>query len=112
MIKIKIRPLTVNQAYCGRKFSTPALKAYKEAIGYLAPKMSLPEGKLQATYRFGVSSKCSDLDNCIKVSQDALAEKYGFNDNRIYKMVVEKVDVKKGEEFVEFEFKELENRPT
>jgi Holliday junction resolvase RusA-like endonuclease len=51
-----------------------------------------------------MSSKGSDVDNCIKCLQDSLAETYGFNDNRIYKLVVEKVDVKKGGEFVEFEF--------
>ena len=38
-----------------------------------------------------------DNYNLIKVFQDALAEKYGFNDKKIYKWDVEKIDVSKGE---------------
>jgi len=115
MIKILIKPLSLNQAYRGRRFKTKELSLYKQAIGLLAPKIPLKSpstGRLEANYRFGMSSKGSDVDNCIKCLQDALAETYGFNDNRIYKLIVEKVDCKKGEEFVEYEIKALENRPT
>jgi Holliday junction resolvase RusA-like endonuclease len=65
--------------------------------------MNVPEGKLEITYRFGVSSKASDLDNCVKSFQDTLAEAYGFDDRKIYKIQMEKIDVKKGDEFIEFE---------
>jgi Holliday junction resolvase RusA-like endonuclease len=108
MVKISVKPLSLNEAYRGRRFKTKELSLYKQAIRLLAPKLPQIEGKLEAHYRFGMSSKGSDVDNCIKCLQDALAECYGFNDNRIYKMVVEKVDCKKGEEFVEFEIKALE----
>jgi len=111
MIKILIKPLSLNQAYRGRRFKTKELSLYKQAIGLLAPKIpqiSLSTGKLEARYRFGMSSKGSDVDNCVKCLQDALAETYGFNDNKIYKITVEKVDVKKGAEFIEYEIKALE----
>jgi Holliday junction resolvase RusA-like endonuclease len=39
-----------------------------------------------------------DYDNCIKVSQDILCEHFGINDRDIYKAIIEKVPVKKGEE--------------
>lgn len=104
MHKIIIKPLSLNKAYRGRRFTTPELKAYKEAIAYLAPKIKVPEGKLKVKYEFGVSNKNIDADNHIKAFQDALAEKYGFNDNCIYKLEVEKIDVKKGCEYVAFEF--------
>lgn len=103
MITLKIKPLSLNNAYRGRRFATATLEAYKKSIHYLAPKMTVPEGKLKIKYVFGVSSKSSDGDNLIKCFQDALADKYGFNDKKIYKWEVEKIDVKKGSEFVSFE---------
>ncbi len=103
MIKIAIKGLTVNQAYQGRRFSTPALKEYKKAIYYLCPVFVPPEGNLSVTYEFGVSNKNSDGDNLIKAFQDALAEKYNFNDNRIYEWVIRKIIVPKGKEYVAFD---------
>ena len=100
---VRIKPLSLNHAYRGRRFETPELKAYKQELGYVLPKLKIPAGKLKVEYRFGVSSKNADGDNLVKCLQDALAEKYGFNDRQIYAWQFEKVDVKKGEEFVGFE---------
>ena len=107
MIRISIKPLSVNEAYRGRRFSTPKLAQFKKDVAKMLPKLEIPEGKLKATYRFGVSSKASDLDNCVKSIQDLLGECYGFNDKKIYKIEMEKVDVKKGDEFVEFELSKM-----
>jgi Holliday junction resolvase RusA-like endonuclease len=107
MHKIKTKAVSLNEAYRGRRFKTPKLAQYKEELNYLLPKIKIPDGKLEVFYRFGLSSKASDYDNCIKAFQDCLQDKYGFNDNRIYKATVEKVDVKKGEEFIEFDIKKL-----
>lgn len=103
MITLKIKPLSLNNAYRGRRFATKELEAYKQSINFLSPKMTVPAGKLKIKYVFGVSSKNADGDNLIKCVQDAIATKYGFNDREIYKWEVEKIDVKKGEEFVCFE---------
>lgn len=70
--------------------------------------MEVPEGKLLLNITFGLSSKNADWDNPIKPFQDVLQIKYGFNDRRVYKGVIEKVDVKKGEEFIEFSFDLIE----
>lgn len=102
MYLIPLKALSLNSAYRGRRFITPELKAYKTAVVNLSPRLKIPEGRLQACYMFGVSSKQSDVDNLIKCFQDALSEKYGFNDKLIYKIIVEKQDVKKGAEFVGF----------
>lgn len=99
---LKIKGLTINQAYRGRRFATTALKDYKQQLSYLLPKTSLKQGKLRVWYRFGVSSKVSDGDNLIKAFQDSLADFYGFNDSKIYEWCVEKIDVKKGEEYIDF----------
>lgn len=101
-IRLKIKAVSLNQCYRGRRFKTPLLESFKNEVYYLAPKLEIPKGKLKVTYVFGVSSKNSDGDNLIKVFQDALAEKYGLNDKIIYKWDVEKVDVPKGEEFIEY----------
>lgn len=107
MIHLKIKALSLNSAYRGRRFATKELDDFKKMVHYLAPRLSIPEGKLQVKYIFGVSTKNSDVDNCIKTCQDALAEKYQFNDKQIYKIEVEKVDVKKGFEFISFEIANL-----
>ena len=49
------------------------------------------------------------MDNPIKPFTDCLQKKYGFNDNRIIEAHIKKVKVKKGEEYIKFELRELEN---
>lgn len=109
MARLSLKALSLNSAYRGRRFTTPELASYKQAVRLLSPKQVIPEGKLAVRYVFGVSSKNSDGDNLIKCLQDALAERYGFNDKLIYKWNVEKVDVKKGEEYIEFDIYPHEN---
>lgn len=110
MVTIKIKPLSVNKAYRGRRFASSDLKDFKmELLWQLPKKFKVPQGKLSVKYIFGCSSKGSDGDNLIKAFQDCLAEIYGFNDNKIYKWIVEKVDVKKGEEFISFEINKYAN---
>lgn len=103
MEHIKIKPLSLNSAYRGRRFKTKELENYKTSLSYLLPKLKIKNGKLSVKYIFGVSSKGADGDNLIKCFQDTIAEKYRFNDNKIYKWDVEKIDVKKGQEYIEFE---------
>lgn len=110
MIKIQIKPISVNEAYRGRRYKTTDYKAYERELAVLLPSVDVPEGKLEVYYRFGLSSKGSDYDNQIKAFQDIISKKYGFNDNRIYRALIEKVDTKKGEEFIEFEVSEYFDR--
>jgi len=103
--RIEIKPLSVNEAWQGQRFKTALYKKYEVDLGRLLPRMEIPEGRLEVYYRFGLSSNASDYDNCIKQFQDILSKKYGFNDNRIYRAIIEKVDVNKKEEFIEFSIK-------
>ena len=107
MTRIAIKPLSVNDAYRGRRFATKELTQYKSDMGWLLPRLEVPDGPLAVRYVFGVSSIGADGDNLIKSFQDIIAEKYGFNDRVIYHWDVTKVDVPKGKEFVEFEIAEL-----
>lgn len=103
MARIDIKPLSVNEAYRGRRFATAELTQYKRDLGWLLPRMEVPNGPLSARYVFGLSSIGADVDNCVKAFQDAIAEHYGFDDRVIYHLDVTKVDVSRGKEFVEFE---------
>jgi len=104
-MKLDIKPLSVNQAWQGRRFKTDKYKRYERDILMILPKLTVPEGKLELSLKFGFSNKASDIDNPVKCFVDCLQKKYGFNDSRIYEMNIKKVDVKKGKEFIEFEIK-------
>jgi hypothetical protein len=62
MYRVPIKPLSVNRSYQGRRFATPELKAYKEQLGYLLPKLTITKDRLKVHYIFGVSSKASEGD--------------------------------------------------
>lgn len=102
MKKIAIVPLSINRCWQGRRFKTKEYSEYEEEVLMLLPKMKIPEGNLAVKIRLGFSSKASDLDNPIKPILDILQKGYGFNDKKIYKLEVEKIDVEKGSEFFEF----------
>lgn len=106
-MKLNIKPLTVNQAWQGKRFKTPKYNKYINDMLCILKPLKIPERQLHIDVTFGLSSKLSDIDNPLKCFIDCLQKKYDFNDKRIYKLTVQKIDVKKGEEFIEFEIKEL-----
>lgn len=107
MFRLNIRPISVNRCWQGRRFKTEEYKSYEQEMIYRLPKMNVPKGKLQIKIKCGFSSKASDIDNPIKPLLDILQKKYSFNDKLIYKIELEKEDVKKGEEFIEFDLSTL-----
>lgn len=103
MINVNIKPLSVNEAWKGTRLKSVKYKQYQHKLTLLLPsKIDIPKGKLTIFLEFGLSSKLSDWDNPIKQFQDILCKKYGIDDRNIYKGIVEKVDVKKGEEYIKF----------
>lgn len=103
MVRISIKPLSVNKCWQGRRFKTPDYSAYETELMYVLPKLKIPSGKLLLDLTVGFSNKASDIDNFIKPFLDILQKKYKFNDKMIYALIVNKQDVKKGEEFIHFE---------
>ena len=101
-MKIDIKPLSVNDAWQGRRFKTPEYKKYERDLLLLLPKIEVPNGKLQIYLEWGFSSSGSDWDNPIKPFVDVLQKKLNFNDNRIELAHVSKKKVKKGEEYIKF----------
>lgn len=108
-IKVKIKTLSVNEAWKGRRFKSDAYSNYRKVLLFelLPPKIEIPEPPFQIEFKFGFSSLSSDWDNPVKPLQDILAEKYKFNDKLIKRAIVEIEQVKKGDEFFEFEIKSL-----
>lgn len=101
MIEIKIKPLSVNIAWRGRRFKTLRYKEYEKELMYKLPKsLKIPEGKLKLYVEFGMS-RASDWDNPIKPFVDVLQKKYHFNDNRIFEArVIKKISK---EPYINFE---------
>ena len=104
-MRIDIKPLSVNDAWKGKRYKTDKYKAYAAYLILLLKPLEIPEGKLSIHITWGFSSKGSDADNPIKPFVDCLQTKYEFNDNKVYHYDIKKVDVKKGEEFIEFDIK-------
>lgn len=102
-MRINVKPLSVNQLWKGQRFKTPKYTGYELEVFYKLPPLTIPDGKIQLNLRFGFSSSNSDLSNHIKAFEDILQKKYKFNDNRFYRIILEKEIVKKGEEFIDFE---------
>jgi Holliday junction resolvase RusA-like endonuclease len=108
MIKIEIKPLSVNQAWQGKRYKTNAYKSFEKLLLMSLPKnIEVPPERLKIVFEFGFSSPLSDIDNPVKMTLDVLAKKYNFNDRKAYRLEVDKVDVKKGEEYIKFEITEL-----
>lgn len=107
---LNIKPLSINEAWQGRRFKTNKYLTYEKECLLKMKTLTIPEGKLEVHYTFGFSSAASDIDNPIKAIQDILQKKYNFNDSRIYRMVVDKVVVKKGAEFIKIKIKTYEEK--
>lgn len=109
MLNIEIAPFSVNKFYKGRKIASDELLKFKRDFGILLPKKSLGSGKLLFTACFGTSSRVADLDNMLKATIDTIAEKWDFNDKMIYEILVKKIDVEKGKEFISFKIDEIKD---
>lgn len=108
MNQIDIKPMSVNEAWQGRRFKTPKYKAWREQISWMLPaQIDIPEGRKMLLVTFGLSSKNADFDNPLKCFIDALQDKYGFNDRDIYVGMVAKIDVPKGEEYIKWDLQSI-----
>lgn len=94
--------MSVNEAWQGRRYKTKQYTTYCKSLSFLLPKMKIPQGKLEIHFKFYISS-VSDVDNPIKLLIDIFQKFYKFNDKNVMKLIVEKVNVKIGQEYFEFE---------
>jgi len=101
---LQIKPLSVNEAFKGRKFRTDKYDVFiRNCLLTLPSVINIPdENNIKLAIEFGFSSKASDIDNCCKSFIDCLVKKYKVDDRFIYEMHVFKAIVKKGEEYIKF----------
>ena len=107
MQKLNIKPLSVNEAWQGKRFKTPKYKKYESDMLMILPNdLKVPNDKpLSLFVEFGFSNSASDIDNCLKQLIDCLQKKYNFNDKLINELNVRKIKVSKGYEHIIFEIK-------
>ena len=98
---IKTKPLSVNNAWKGKRYKTDQYKAYERLVLLSLPKLKeeLPE-MMRLEFCFGFSSRNSDVDNPVKLIIDIMQKSYNFNDSRVWEITARKVIVKKGDEFI------------
>lgn len=111
MHKISYKPISVNQAYTGKRHRTPKYNTFIRAVSLLLPNnITAPEGYFYVIYEFGFSNILSDFDGGIKNFQDVLQKKYNFDDKMIAGGYIQKVKVKKGDEYIRFKFFALDQK--
>lgn len=103
-MRIDLKPLSVNEAYKGQKFKTDKYKIYQKKLLRILRKKDNASfaGNLEIHFKFGFSSKLSDVDNPVKPLLDILCKHYKFDDRQVYRIIAEKEIVKKGKEYLEF----------
>lgn len=117
---VMIKPLSVNNMYMQKavkqkgtgkwivkRIKTQEARAWKNDVHYILPRNLKFSGQLRLELEIAFSNANSDLDNGVKAIQDALQDKYGFNDNKIYELRARKILVKKGSEYFRFKLTEL-----
>ena len=102
VINLKIKPLSVNNAWQGKRFKTSEYKKYEIQMLRMLPDMEIKEFK-QLKITYGFSNMLADIDNPTKLVLDILQKRYNVNDRDLIYLVLHKVKTKKGEEFIEIE---------
>jgi Holliday junction resolvase RusA-like endonuclease len=103
MHTINIKPLSVNQAWQGKRFKTNLYKQYEHDVLLLLPKIKIVQPPYRLNIVVGFSNKASDIDNVLKPFLDILQKKYGINDKHIEVLHIEKQIVTKKNDFISFE---------
>ena len=108
MEKLKIKPLSVNECWQGKRYKTDKYLKYERDLLLMLPKLKLPNPPFKLYITFGMSNLLSDWDNPVKPFQDILQKKYGFNDKDIVEAHIYKQKVNKGEDFIKFSIETID----
>lgn len=103
-VQLNVRPLSVNEAWQGKRYKTRKYSLFEREMLLKLPACKI-DSCAELYFRFGFSSKLSDIDNPVKMVLDCLQKKYGFNDRDIFRLTIEKEIVKKGDEYIYIEIK-------
>jgi len=105
--KVNIKPLSVNEAWQGKRFKTNKYLKYEQDLLIILPILKLPKPPYFVYLEFGLSSKLADVDNPTKPFLDILQKKYKINDKDIFQLNIKKVIVPKYNEYISFLIGEL-----
>ena len=104
-IKLHIKPLSVNQAWKGRRYKTDAYNRYETELMAMLPDYEIVSFR-GLVLTFGFSNMQSDVDNPTKLVIDILQKRYGVNDRDLMELHLYKQKVAKGNEFIKIELME------
>lgn len=110
MIKVNVKPLSVNQAWQGKRYKTKLYQNYEKKMIAILPKLDFKiekTEKLSIAFVFGFSSIKSDLDNPVKPLLDIFCKKYLFDDSQIFQINISKKKVEKGNDFIAFNIEKI-----
>ena len=106
MYHIRIKPISTNQAWRGRRFKTALYEAYETELYYLLPKLIFPKTNIRLSFEFGLP-KAQDIDSPLKQTIDVMCKKYSFDDRHIEELHVWKKVVNRGREYIQFDVSSL-----
>ena len=107
---LPIKPLSVNEAWQGRRYKTRAYKRYEEILLAVMPDIAIPKPPYRVSYIFGFSSLAADIDNPIKPLQDIIQKRYKIDDKLIKRLTVEVEQTEKGSEFLGYQIETYTKR--
>lgn len=107
-VKIPLKPISINEAFKGRRFKTKKCKEFCDDFLLVAPKKEMIKGEVEIIYTFFVKNhKLADYDNLIKITQDMIVQcGYIEDDRKIYKATIYKIPSE--ENNIEIEIKKFE----
>lgn len=87
-MKIELKPLSINCAFQGRRFKTPAHREYETQLLWLLKGHPKYKGWYDIRFDFYLRSyKVSDLSNLIKITEDCLVKAGIVEDDRFCKLM-------------------------
>ena len=89
---LKLKPLSINAAFQGRRFKTKECKAYCNALEMLLPRKRVDGEYYTMHLKFHLKNFArTDQDNLVKLLQDEMVKKGMISDDRkIVKHILEK----------------------
>jgi len=104
---VKIKPISVNQAFQGRRFKTKKHKAYEEELQWLLKGQKKVKGFYSISFTFHIKNfLVSDVSNLVKVTEDSIV-KAGLVDDDRYCLEMHLKKVRSKEDWFEFKIKPL-----
>lgn len=105
MHTIDLQPLSQNQAWKGRRYSTPEYKLYADRLHIEFRKLDLPkidpDQRFYVFYEWGITDR-QDGSNCVKLFEDQICKYLGVNDRKVAAFYSRKRIVKRSDQYIKF----------